>query len=153
MPDVRTYPNRPLVGVGAVVLKGDAVLLVKRAHEPLKGQWSLPGGAVELGETLEAAVAREVSEETGIAVEVGTILEVIDRIDRESDGRVRHHFVLVDFVCRPAGGTLCPATDADAVEWASIDALDRYGVAEVTSRVIAKATRRSFSEGDRPLVW
>jgi ADP-ribose pyrophosphatase YjhB (NUDIX family) len=150
---LRSYPERPIVGVGAVVLDGERVLLVKRAHEPLKGQWSLPGGAVELGETLEAAIAREVREETGLDVEVGPIVEVLDRMERDADGRVRHHFVLVDFVCRPSGGVLCCATDADAVEWADLAALPRYGVADLTAVVIRKAAARAFTDGDRPLVW
>ena len=103
---VRPYPERPVVGVGAVVLDGARVLLIKRGNAPLKGQWSLPGGGVEVGETLEQAVAREVLEETGLTIEVGPIVEVLDRISRDGDGRVEHHFVLVDFVCRPTGGVL-----------------------------------------------
>src|SRR5438552_13789207 len=103
---MREYPVRPIVGVGAVVLDGDRVLLVKRAHEPLKGEWSLPGGAVEVGETLEAAVAREVREETCLEVEVGPLVEVVNRIVRDPGGRVEYHFVIVDYLCRPIGGTL-----------------------------------------------
>jgi len=150
---VRSYPERPVIGVGAIVLDGDRVLLIKRAHEPLKGQWSLPGGGVEVGETLEQATAREVREETGLDVEVGPIVDVIDRIARDQGGRVEHHFVLVDFVCRRSGGTLCCASDADAAEWVAVDALARYGVAEVTVAVIRKAAGRDFSSGDRPIVW
>jgi 8-oxo-dGTP diphosphatase len=153
---VRSYPPRPIIGVGAVILDGDRVLVIKRAHEPLKGQWSLPGGGVELGETLERAVAREVQEETGLDVEVGPIVDVLDRIAHDADGLVEHHFVLVDFVCRPTGSapwTLSSASDADAAEWVALDALARYGVADVTVRVILKAAGRDFSTGDRPVVW
>lgn len=150
---MRTYPPRPVVGVGAIVLDAGRVLLIKRAHEPLKGQWSLPGGGVELGETLEAATAREVREETGLDVEVGPIVDVIDRIDSDADGRVAHHFVLVDFVCRPSGGVLRAASDADAAEWVSLDALTRYGVADITVSVIRKAASRGFEIGDKPIVW
>src|SRR3954465_398020 len=110
----RAFPERPIVGVGAVILDGDSVLIVRRAHEPLKGEWSLPGGAVEVGETLREAIAREGLEETGLAVAGGAVVEVLDRIRRDPDGRVRFHYVLVDFVCRPAGGGLCCASDADA---------------------------------------
>lgn len=150
MPSV---PDRPFVGVGAVVLDGERVLLVRRAHEPLKGQWSLPGGRVELGERLESAVAREVREETGLDIEVGPIVEVLDRVDRDPDGRVLHHFVLIDFVARPAGGTLCCASDADAAAWVDLRRLTDYGVALVTVQVIRKAAVRGFTAGDRPLVW
>jgi mutator protein MutT len=150
---VRSYPERPVIGVGAIVMDGDRVLLIKRAHEPLKGQWSLPGGGVEVGETLEQATAREVREETGLDVEVGPIVDVIDRIARDTSGGVEHHFVLVDFVCRPSGGTLCCASDADAAEWVAVDALARYGVAEVTVAVIRKAAGRDFGSGDRPIIW
>jgi 8-oxo-dGTP diphosphatase len=150
---VKASFERPVVGVGAVVLDGDRVLLIKRAHEPLKGQWSLPGGGVELGETLETAIAREVREETGLDVDVGPIVEVLDRITRNAGGGVEHHFVLVDFVCRASGGTLGSASDADAAEWVPLDQLTAYGVAGVTVRVIRKAAARGFDEGDRPLVW
>lgn len=150
---MRSYPPRPVVGVGAIVLDADRVLLIRRAHEPLKGQWSLPGGGVELGETLEQAVAREVREETGLDVEVGPIVDVLDRITSDADGRVEHHYVLVDFVCRPAGGVVHSASDADAAEWVPLAALAGYGVADVTTAVIRKAAGRAFDTGDRPVVW
>lgn len=150
---MRSYPQRPVIGVGAVILDCDRVLLIKRAHEPLKGQWSLPGGGVEIGETLERAIAREVREETGLEVEVGPIIDVLDRIVNDANGRVEHHFVLVDFVCRQTGGVVCSASDADAAEWVALDALAQYGVAGITVDVIRKAAGRDFSTGDRPVVW
>src|SRR6185503_14872857 len=114
--DVRTFPDRPIVGVGAVVLDGEGrVLLVKRAHEPLKGEWSLPGGGVEIGETLEAALAREILEETGLTVAVGPVVEVLDRVEHAPDGRVEYHFVIIDYVCRALSGTLVCGSDADGV--------------------------------------
>ena len=142
-----------MVGVGAVVLDGAQVLLIKRGHAPLKGQWSLPGGGVEIGETLEQAIAREVLEETGLTIEVGPMVEVLDRISRDADGRVEHHFVLVDFVCRPRGGVLRGASDAEDAAWVALADLPRYGVAAVTVSVIQKAVSRGFDTGDRPLVW
>src|SRR4029079_13368615 len=114
---VKPYPDRPVVGVVAGVLDGDGVLLVKRGHAPLKGQWSLPGGGVEVGETLEQAVAREVLEETGVVIEVGPMVEVLDRISRDIDGRVDHHFVLIDFAARASGGLLRSGSDADDAAW------------------------------------
>ena len=94
MNDTRKYPDRPFVGVGAVIVDSGRVLVVKRKYEPLAGQWSIPGGAVELGETLEACVAREMREETGLDVAVGPVIEVFDRITRDEQGGVRYHFVL-----------------------------------------------------------
>ena len=150
---MRPYPDRPVVGVGAVVLDGERVLLIKRGHAPLKGEWSLPGGGVETGETLEQAIAREVLEETGVTIEVGPIVEVLDRISRDADGRVEHHFVLVDFVARPSGGFLRSASDAEDAAWVQLSELPQYGIAPVTLSVIQKASSRGFNVGERPLVW
>jgi mutator protein MutT len=107
--NTRQYPDRPFVGVGAVIVSDGKVLLVKRGREPLAGQWSLPGGAVEVGETLEECLVRELREETGLDVEVGPVIEVFDRITRDDEGRVEYHFVLVDYLCWPIGGELRPA--------------------------------------------
>jgi 8-oxo-dGTP diphosphatase len=136
---LRRYPERPIVGVGAVIVDGDRVVLVKRAHEPLKGEWSLPGGTVEVGETLAEAVAREVHEETGLNVHVGPLVEVLDRIHRDREQRVEYHFVLLDYRCTVASGTLTHGSDASAVCWASTDELARYGLSESALRVVAKA--------------
>jgi ADP-ribose pyrophosphatase YjhB (NUDIX family) len=136
----RDYPARPVVGVGAVVLTGDGrVVLVRRAHAPLAGQWSLPGGMLELGETLRAGVAREVLEETGLEVEVGSLVDVVDHIDRAPDGRIRYHFALIDFLCRITGGTLGAQTDASEVAIVEISALGTYGLIDRTRRVIERA--------------
>jgi 8-oxo-dGTP diphosphatase len=136
---MREYPDRPIVGVGAVIVDGARVLLVRRGNEPLKGEWSVPGGAVELGETLQTAVAREVREETGLDVDVGPIVEVLDRIRIDASGRAQYHYVLVDFLCRPRGGSLACASDAEDVTWAALTELPRYEVAEATLSVIRKA--------------
>ena len=151
----REFPSRPIVGVGGVVVDGSRVLLVRRANEPLKGEWSLPGGAVELGETLEAAVTREIREETGIDVEVGPIVEVLDRVRFDPDGRPRFHYVLIDFICRPTGGALLSGSDADQVAWADVIELPKYRVADLTVGVIVKAVDRLKSEpwSKREVLW
>ncbi|HTW46880.1 MAG TPA: NUDIX hydrolase [Acidobacteriaceae bacterium] len=145
----REYPDAPIAGVGAVIVVRDAargprVLLIRRAQEPLKGEWSLPGGAVELGETLEEAVRREALEETGLAVEVVDTVKAFDRISRDAEGRVRYHYVLVDFLCRVTGGVDCEqaiacATDALEARWAGPGELD--GLTSLTVEVIQMAWR------------
>ncbi len=122
----REFPNAPVVGVGAVVIDKDLVLLVRRGREPLKGQWSLPGGALELGERLEQGIVREVKEETGLTVEPMEIIEVFDHITREGDtARVRFHYVLVDYRCRVTSGNLCAASDVTEARWVTREELDR----------------------------
>lgn len=135
----RQYPDRPYVGVGAVIVDDGRVLLVKRKYEPLAGQWSLPGGAVEVGETLEASVAREMLEETGLEIEVGPVIEVFDRITRDENGRVKYHFVLVDYLCWPVGGTLAAASDVADVVFAAPSDLARYTLTPKALAVIERA--------------
>jgi 8-oxo-dGTP diphosphatase len=135
----RRYPDRPYVGVGAVIVMHRRVLLVKRKFEPLAGTWSLPGGAVEVGETLEGCVTREMLEETGLDVRVGPVIEVFDRITRDEQGRVLYHFVLVDYLCWPIGGQLTAGSDvADAV-FADPDDLGRYDLTAKATAVIERA--------------
>ncbi len=133
----REYPDRPVVGVGAVVVKDGRVLIIKRAHEPRKGEWSLPGGHVELGETLVEATRREIKEETGLEVEVGPLIELFDRVHRVDD-RVRYHFVIADYLCTCVGGALCAGDDAEDACWASPDALEAYGISAHAVAVIRK---------------
>jgi 8-oxo-dGTP diphosphatase len=118
---------------------GDSVLLVKRGHEPLKGEWSLPGGVVELGETLGEALAREVLEETGLEVAIGPVVEVLDRVQRTAEGRVEYHFVIIDYVCRPRGGSLACATDADEARWVPLRDLDAFRPTASVRAVVRKA--------------
>jgi 8-oxo-dGTP diphosphatase len=136
----REYPEAPIVGVGAVVIDGTKVLLVRRGNEPLKGEWSLPGGALEVGETLHQGVVREVLEETGVTVAPAGVVEILDRIVKdEESGRVRYHYVLIDFVCRVTSGSPLVGSDADEVRWVDRAVLEEYRVASVTVRVIEKA--------------
>ncbi len=147
----REYPEAPIAGVGAVVIDGSKVLLVRRGHEPLKGEWSLPGGALELGETLQQGIAREVLEETGLVVEPAGIVEVFDRITQdEASGRVLYHYVLVDFLCHVVGGTLRGGSDADEARWVEREELQEQGeyrVAPFTVQVIEKAFRHPMIGG------
>jgi mutator protein MutT len=137
--DRRKYPDRPYVGVGAVIVQGGKVLLVKRKYEPLAGQWSLPGGAVEVGETLESCLVREMLEETGLEVRVGPVVEVLDRITHDDEGRVMYHFVLVDYLCWPTGGALTPDSDVADVVFADPDDLTRYQLTAKATSVIQRA--------------
>jgi len=140
--DGRRHPERPIVAVGAVVVDGDRVLLVKRGQEPLKGEWSLPGGVVEIGETLGAALVREVREETALEIVVGPVVEVLDSIRRDADGRPEYHYIIIDYVCHVcAGATSDPSSgsDADGVCWVAAADLDRYRVTATAASVIRKA--------------
>lgn len=113
----REYPELPLVGVGAIVIERDRVLLIKRGKPPLEGQWSIPGGMLEIGEELREAAVREAREETGIVVEAGELLGVFDRVIRDAEGRVQYHYVLIDFLCHVIGGELRAGGDASDVGW------------------------------------
>ena len=142
MAESRLYPERPIVAVGAVIIHGERVLLIKRATEPAKGEWSLPGGAVEVGESLEAALAREVREETCLEVTVGPVVEVLDRIRRDEVDRVEYHYVIVDYLCHPHGDTATCGSDADEVRWAALDDLASFRLTPTVLAVIEKARTR-----------
>lgn len=135
----REYPERPLVGVGAVIVEGGRAVLVRRASEPMAGEWSIPGGLLELGETMRAGAEREALEETGLQVEAGEVLGVLDRILPDADGQPRYHYVLIDFLCRRVAGELRAGGDAAEVRWVSESELAGLGVAEAAIRVICKA--------------
>jgi mutator protein MutT len=134
----REYPDRPIVGVGAVIVEDGKVVVIRRRHEPLAGQWSLPGGMVELGETLETAIAREMLEETSLVVEVGPVIEVFDRIMFDESRRVRYHFVLVDYLCWPVSGDLRASSDVDAAVWVDPADLERYSLTAKATAVIQR---------------
>ena len=129
----RSYPTQPGFGVGAVVIEGGKVLLVRRGHAPLQGRWTLPGGMVELGETLEDALKREVLEETGWTVRVGKQLALFDFIEKDDSDRVRYHYVLADFLCERIDGDLGAASDVTDVRLVWPDDLAAY---ELTAKAL-----------------
>ncbi len=141
----REFPTTPLVGVGAVIVAEGKVLLVRRGNEPLKGRWTLPGGLLEVGETLAEGVVREVREETGLAVEPVELIELMDRIQRAGE-RIQYHYVLADYLCRVTGGALQAASDADAARWverAEWNSHSALVLDPVTVRVIEKGWQRA----------
>jgi 8-oxo-dGTP diphosphatase len=136
----REYPETPFIGVGAVIVDDRRVALVKRGHAPLLGEWSIPGGVLEVGEMLREAAVREAREETGLVVEPGEILGVFDRVVRE-EGRVRFHYVLIDFLCRRVSGELRAGSDAEQVRWFTPDEICSLKLAEDTAQVIRKGLK------------
>jgi 8-oxo-dGTP diphosphatase len=134
----RDYPERPIVGVGAVIIRGDRALLVRRATEPLKGEWSVPGGALELGEKLRDGAAREALEETGLKVEVAEVLDVFDSIFTDADGRTQYHYVLIDFLCTPLAGEALPASDVSDVMWVTEADLAGMNLRDSIAQVVRK---------------
>ena len=143
----REYPETPLVGVGAVIVDDHQddhrVLLIRRGQAPLLGEWSLPGGVLECGETLRQAVVRETREETGLVVETGEMLGVYERVIRGDEGRVRYHYVLIDFLCRPVGGDLKAGSDAAEVRWFTRAELPALNLAPDANDVALKGLARS----------
>jgi 8-oxo-dGTP diphosphatase len=134
----REYPDRPIVGVGAVIIDADRVVLVRRSNEPLKGEWSLPGGMLELGETLQQGVAREALEETGLQIDVVELAGVFDRIIPDSSGKPQYHYVLIDYVCKVVGGDLRAGSDVKEVCWAKASELESFRLSSITEKLIRK---------------
>lgn len=132
----REYPELPLIGVGSIIIEDHRVVLVKRAHPPIQGQWSIPGGVLEVGELVREAAIREAREETGLIVEPGELLGVFDRVLRDAEKRVQYHYVLIDFLCRRVGGELLAASDAAEVCWFTRAELSALNLAEDTQEVI-----------------
>jgi len=132
----REYPDSPLVGVGAIIVENERVLLVKRGHAPLLGEWSIPGGVLELGEALEEAVVRETLEETGLRVETAGLLGVYDRVLRDADERTLYHYVLVDYLCHRVSGEPHAAGDAAEVRWFSQEEVAQLPLPKDTAAVI-----------------
>jgi mutator protein MutT len=141
----RSYPQRPIPAVGAVVLKNADVLLVTRGKDPGRGQWSIPGGAIQVGETMEQAVVREIREEVGILIEPVALVETLDRIIHDEKGMVRYHYVLLDFLCTYRSGNLSASSDVTEAQWVKKADLKGYGLPGETERVIRKALELAMS--------
>lgn len=144
----RRYPERPIVGVGAIVCDAGRVLLVERGRPPQQGAWSLPGGVVEAGERLSEGLRRELREETGLEVRILELVEVFERILRDAEGRPEYHYVLIDYLCEMTGGELQAGDDVRRAEWVERERLKDYAMTEGTLTVIEKA----FAVRDRLLL-
>lgn len=138
----RTYPERPFVGIGVVVFRGDEVLLIKRGKPPREGHWSIPGGVQQLGETVFEAARREVREETGLEIEIKDVVAVVDSILRDEEGRVKYHYTLVDLMAVSRAGEARAGDDAAEVAWTTLDGLEAYRLWHETVRVIRLAAER-----------
>jgi 8-oxo-dGTP diphosphatase len=142
----REFPEVPLIGVGAVIIEGPRVVLVKRAHPPLQDKWSIPGGVLEVGELMREAAVREAREETGLLVEPVELLGVYDRVLRNPEQRVQYHYVLIDFLCCRIAGDLAAASDAAEVSWFAWEELPALMLAEDTMDVIGKGFAKTYSK-------
>ena len=143
----REYPSQPICGVGVVCLKGDQVLLVKRAKPPITWQWSIPGGGQELGETTREAALRELKEETGVEAELIGLIDVIDTVREDDDGRIRFHYTLIDFAAVWTAGEPVADDDVSDAEWALLSELEERGLWSETIRVIREAVRMRDERG------
>jgi ADP-ribose pyrophosphatase YjhB (NUDIX family) len=143
----RDYPEQPLIGVGAVIVSGGRELLVRRDTEPLRGEWSVPGGMLELGEKLRDGVRREALEETGLEVEASEVLEVFDSIFTDALGRTQYHYVLIDYLCRPLSGEARAGSDVSDVRWVTPEALPAMGLRATIEEVVRKGLSLVLKNG------
>jgi 8-oxo-dGTP diphosphatase len=124
----RMYPDQPIVGIGVVIVRDCMIALIKRGNEPSKGKWTIPGGLVEVGESIETAVIREAKEETCLEVENPQLLDVVGNVDRDDYGKVKYHYVIIDYLVRVKGGNIQAASDAEELRWVSFDEVETYNL-------------------------
>ncbi len=141
MPDSREYPTRPICGVGVVVRKGDSVLLIQRGREPRLGEWTVPGGAVELGESLRDAARREIREECGIEIQLGEVVDAFDLMSRDAAGKLKYHYIVIDFAATYVGGNLRAGDDVMDARWVTLSELGKYSLDEKTREEIVKVLK------------
>jgi 8-oxo-dGTP diphosphatase len=139
----RLYPDQPVVGIGAIILRKGTILLEKRANEPARGQWTIPGGVVEVGESLEDAVARETKEETGLTVQSASLIDVVDQVHFDKEGKIEYHYVIIDYTVETAGEATA-ASDADELKWVSIGEVKAYD--------LTPSFRRFFLKNEKKLI-
>ena len=137
----RSYPDRPFVGIGVVAFKEDCVLLIRRGKPPIPSRWSIPGGAQEIDETVREGALRELREETGIEAEILGLIDVVDSITRDDDGRVKFHYTLVDFAAEWVSGEAIADDDAEDARWVKLTELGDYNLWSETQRIIASAEK------------
>jgi 8-oxo-dGTP diphosphatase len=141
----RLYPKQPIIGVGAVIIEDGKILLEKRKNEPGKGKWSIPGGLVELGESIEQTVIREVKEETGLDVGKPEHIDVVDNVVRDENGEVKYHFVIIDYLAKLKGGMLKAASDAEELEWVSLSGVEKHDLTK-TFRAFFQRNRQKLEK-------
>ncbi|NWG10866.1 NUDIX hydrolase [Candidatus Bathyarchaeota archaeon] len=143
----RLYPNQPIVGVGAIIICNGQILLEKRKNEPGRGKWSIPGGLVDLGESIEQTVKREVKEETGLEVERPKLVDIVDNILKDENGKIKYHFVIVDYFVKLVGGVLKASSDAQELKWARLDEAEKYDLTK-TFRAFFRRNKQRLKEFD-----
>lgn len=145
MTDSREYPARPICGVGVVVRKGNAVLLIQRGNPPRRGDWGIPGGVVELGETLHEAAQREIREECGIEIALDDLLDTFEVLQRDDAGHMQYHYIIIDFAAEYVSGDVRASSDVLDARWVERHDLDAFGLPTKTREVIEKATNHRNS--------
>lgn len=146
----RLYPNQPVVGVGAVIICNSQILLEKRKNEPGRGKWSIPGGLVDLGENMEQTVMREVKEETRLEVEKPQLIDVVDNVLKDENGKIKYHFVIVDYFVKLIGGAAKASSDAQELKWVQLDEVEKYNLTK-TFRAFFQRNRQRLKQSDSSL--